>query len=229
MFSSSFKNVLAKALVESCIGVNLPGPSTMTHTYISGQPVHLCSNELNPVYNGTDQKIKVELKNNGSGKDDENIRIWCYSIYLNDNDFRLYRNKGEDDLLNYIDNATVIVSHTDGDPSTIVINTVSVEHHLPTSFLFKSHDFRLNIEDFRFNSHHTRYTIHAYDGLHYDKMKEQTCYYLKAIQIQCWLKKMMLRKRLIRRTQELIPLYYHPSAKGGYFDKRKLIEFVTSI
>ena len=47
--------------------------------------------------------------------------------------------------------------------------------------------------------------------------------------LQNWIKRMLQRKKLIKLIPQLIPLYYHPDAKGGYFDKKRLFEFIESI
>lgn len=51
----------------------------------------------------------------------------------------------------------------------------------------------------------------------------------KLIILQKWLKKMLVRKRLIKLIPILIPLYYHPESKGGYFHKKEILEFVESL
>ncbi len=43
--------------------------------------------------------------------------------------------------------------------------------------------------------------------------------------IQKWIKKMLLSKRLMRLIRRLMPLYYAPDAKGGYFHKREMLVF----
>jgi hypothetical protein len=47
----------------------------------------------------------------------------------------------------------------------------------------------------------------------------------KLIKIQKWMKRVILRKRLL----SLIPLYYHPLAKGGYFHKQDMEKFINSL
>jgi hypothetical protein len=46
----------------------------------------------------------------------------------------------------------------------------------------------------------------------------------KLIILQKWFKKMYLSNRLKKLIPQLIPLYYHPDAKGGYFDKLKILQ-----
>lgn len=45
--------------------------------------------------------------------------------------------------------------------------------------------------------------------------------------LQKWLRRMMVRKKLIRLIPRLMPLYYHPLAKGGYFHKKDMSEFLN--
>jgi hypothetical protein len=51
----------------------------------------------------------------------------------------------------------------------------------------------------------------------------------KLIKLQLWFKNMYLSKRLKKLIPQLIPLYYHPDAKGGYFEKKAMLEFFDSI
>ena len=43
--------------------------------------------------------------------------------------------------------------------------------------------------------------------------------------LQCWFKKILLSKRLMKLIPQLIPLYYHPDAKGGYLSKRDIFNY----
>jgi hypothetical protein len=38
-----------------------------------------------------------------------------------------------------------------------------------------------------------------------------------------------MRKRLSILIPQLIPLYYHPEAKGGYLHKKEMQEFINSL
>ena len=51
----------------------------------------------------------------------------------------------------------------------------------------------------------------------------------KLVRLQQWFKPMSLSLRLKRLTPQLIPLYYHPDAKGGYFDKLKIFQYVGAL
>jgi hypothetical protein len=52
---------------------------------------------------------------------------------------------------------------------------------------------------------------------------------IKLIKLQQWFKSMYLSKRLNRLIPQLIPLYYHPDAKGGYFDKLKILNYFQEL
>ncbi len=49
------------------------------------------------------------------------------------------------------------------------------------------------------------------------------------MQIQRLLKKMMIRKKLMRLTKQLIPLCYHKECRGGYFYRKKFNNFQIKI
>lgn len=51
----------------------------------------------------------------------------------------------------------------------------------------------------------------------------------KLIFLQKWVKKMILRKRLIKLIPKIIPLYYAPEHKGGYFHKKEMHRFIDSL
>ncbi len=42
-------------------------------------------------------------------------------------------------------------------------------------------------------------------------------------------KKIIISKRLIKLIPHLIPLYYHPDAKGGFFHKKTILKFIEKI
>jgi hypothetical protein len=46
----------------------------------------------------------------------------------------------------------------------------------------------------------------------------------KLIILQKWFKKLYMSRKLKRIIPQIIPLYYHPDAKGGYFDKLKILQ-----
>jgi hypothetical protein len=52
---------------------------------------------------------------------------------------------------------------------------------------------------------------------------------IKLIKIQKWVKKMIIRKGLMGLIPQLMPLYYHPCAKGGYFHKKNMFSFISNI
>jgi hypothetical protein len=45
------------------------------------------------------------------------------------------------------------------------------------------------------------------------------------LQIVC--KKKLLGRRLEKLIPELMPIYYHPLAKGGYMHKKEMLKFLT--
>src|SRR5204863_507877 len=47
----------------------------------------------------------------------------------------------------------------------------------------------------------------------------------KLKRLQGWFRRIILSYQLKRLTLQLIPLYYHPDAKGGYFDKLKILQY----
>ena len=47
--------------------------------------------------------------------------------------------------------------------------------------------------------------------------------------LQRWIKNILLSKKLKKLIPQLMPLYYHPDAKGGYLDKKHLCEFIEKI
>ncbi len=49
------------------------------------------------------------------------------------------------------------------------------------------------------------------------------------IKLQMWLKKILMSKRLICLIPKLMPIYYHPEAKGGYLHKKNMLKFVINI
>jgi len=48
-------------------------------------------------------------------------------------------------------------------------------------------------------------------------------------QLQTWFRGILLGKRLKKIIMQIIPLYYHPLAKGGYLHKRDMLYFIESI
>lgn len=51
----------------------------------------------------------------------------------------------------------------------------------------------------------------------------------RLIVLQRWFKKILQSKRLTKLIPKLIPLYYHPECKGGYFHKKSILEFLSII
>ena len=51
----------------------------------------------------------------------------------------------------------------------------------------------------------------------------------KLKRLQNWFKGLILGKRLKNISLQLIPLYYHPLAKGGYLHKRDMLCFFESM
>ncbi len=47
--------------------------------------------------------------------------------------------------------------------------------------------------------------------------------------LQKWFKRILLSIRLIKMIQNIIPIYYYPDYKGGYFHKKMMIEFIQQI
>ena len=47
--------------------------------------------------------------------------------------------------------------------------------------------------------------------------------------LQRWFKKVILSKRLTKLIPQLMPLYYHPEAKGGYIHKRDMLTYIETI
>ena len=47
--------------------------------------------------------------------------------------------------------------------------------------------------------------------------------------LQKWFKKILFSKRLTKLISQLIPLYYHPEAKGGYIHKRDMLIYIETI
>ncbi len=51
----------------------------------------------------------------------------------------------------------------------------------------------------------------------------------KLIFLQKWIRRILLSKKIITLIPCIIPLYYHPDAKGGYYHKKKLMQFLINI
>ncbi len=51
----------------------------------------------------------------------------------------------------------------------------------------------------------------------------------KLILLQLWLKRINLSKKIKKLIPQLIPLYYHPLAKGGYIHKKNMFKFILKI
>jgi hypothetical protein len=48
----------------------------------------------------------------------------------------------------------------------------------------------------------------------------------KLIVLQRWYRRMMLYRNYLIRIDEIVPIYYHPDCKGGYFAKRRIRDFI---
>ncbi len=54
--------------------------------------------------------------------------------------------------------------------------------------------------------------------------------YIRKLKVlQTWFRRVILRKRLQRLIPKIMPLYYDPFAKGGYMDKKNLLNFLNEI
>lgn len=51
----------------------------------------------------------------------------------------------------------------------------------------------------------------------------------KLTRLQRWFKSLILSKKLTRLIPRIIPLYYDPESKGGFFEKKKMLTFLESI
>jgi hypothetical protein len=51
----------------------------------------------------------------------------------------------------------------------------------------------------------------------------------KVIVLQRWFRNVSMSKRLSKIIKMIIPIYYHPDAKGGYFDKKRLTDFFNGL
>ncbi len=49
------------------------------------------------------------------------------------------------------------------------------------------------------------------------------------LKLQNWFKKLLLAKYLLKLIPELMPLYYHPDAKGGFLHKMKLLKWIKTV
>jgi hypothetical protein len=51
----------------------------------------------------------------------------------------------------------------------------------------------------------------------------------KLIKLQRWFKSMHLSRRLEKLIPLIVPIYYHPDAKGGYFDKQQILQYFEQL
>ncbi len=51
----------------------------------------------------------------------------------------------------------------------------------------------------------------------------------KLIKLQKWFKIILLNKKLLKLIKKIIPLYFAPSAKGGYMHKKKMMFFLEKL
>ena len=154
----------AKNLAEGCVFIN-PALSGTTGQ-INGQPVHLCSHKNNDGYNDG-QRVVVELRNNdvtglANGEclvdiNETNIKVWCYDTLFSTVDFSLLGNNNGVELSDMLDFASVVVSHSDGELSSISIECLDVRHRLSLT------DVSIPVEDFTYDfrsSDSNKYCVH---------------------------------------------------------------------
>jgi hypothetical protein len=51
----------------------------------------------------------------------------------------------------------------------------------------------------------------------------------KLIYLQRWVRKRRLRIKLKKLIPMIIPIYYHPDSRGGYFDKKQMLQFLEGL
>jgi hypothetical protein len=51
----------------------------------------------------------------------------------------------------------------------------------------------------------------------------------KLIVIQKWIKRIILSNRLSGLIPGLVPIYYHPDHRGGFFHKKRIMAFIQGI
>lgn len=171
-----------RALVEGCVFVNNPYLTGLNGT-INGEKVHLCSKNNNPGYNDisdedgnilSHHKIKVDIVNrrrNSSNtyNNEHDIIVYCYdtdpSVSLN----LLNKTRDRDnDYYRFIKNASVTVSHSNGENILIECNVVN--HTMNVS------DYSNDPDEFEFDNRSkesSRYTSHGIFGT-YDPIVNDT-------------------------------------------------------
>lgn len=70
-----------------------------------------------------------------------------------------------------------------------------------------------------------RQSLYYYD--HFNEIYMDRIQKLKIL--QKWFRGVLMNKKLLRLIPQLMPLYYHPSAKGGYFHKKEMLDFMSKI
>jgi hypothetical protein len=154
-----------KNLAEGSIFIGPEGLTENTGS-INGQDVHLCSKVNNAGYNDG-QRFTVELRNNnvtglanGECIDDineTNIRVYAYDTLFSSLDFSLFGNNNGVELSDMIQNAHIVVSHSDGALDSIAIEAVDCTHRLSLT------DLSVPVEDFEVDNRSrdsARYTVH---------------------------------------------------------------------
>ena len=134
----------AQNLAESCVFVT-PVRMEGRTGHINGMKARLCDNEEG----NSKDKIQVVCRNLGS-RENCVLPIWVY-VDVNLNLF----GKGDVDLIEYIDYAKVVVTHTDGED--ISIECVKVKHHLTLELV------SVPVEDMDFDNRScesAKYTVH---------------------------------------------------------------------
>ncbi len=66
-----------------------------------------------------------------------------------------------------------------------------------------------------------------YDYDYYNDVYIQRIQKLKVL--QKWFRKISMRRKLLNLIPVLMPLYYHPDFKGGYFHQKELFDYVYGI
>jgi hypothetical protein len=51
----------------------------------------------------------------------------------------------------------------------------------------------------------------------------------RLIVLQKWAKRIKLANGLVRRSVQIAPYWYHPSAHGGYFHKKRMLKDLTNM
>ena len=52
---------------------------------------------------------------------------------------------------------------------------------------------------------------------------------IKLLKLQKWFKTYLLSKKISIMSELILPLYFHPEYKGGYFHKKQLLQWIDSL